>query len=579
MAFNHRIEKTKNESSGWEDASDFKMNRVMSAPPQEQLEESLQASTCLLENDRAESPGKKRGEGKLESMLASLTVKERNVLDSIPETESSDEEMESEYIRFMQIEKLIREFPPVDLDILSDQISELLRTKERTPMEMKFCFAKGEETYLEKIKNMKAKVDTDIEKVRIEFNRATATNISSVIENLMKIRIERVNEMKEIAAFVFEKVISEPVFVNVYIKIIGELYKTWTCDEEKKLKDVKKQSCFYGTLLTLAFKKFETQHSWFAQVDESILSSTNGDIDDKIEEHFSERLIRRQHALGTVNFVGLLYVNNITGVQNVINMVDKLTATFSPENIIMICTLFSTAGHKLMSNNRQDTLRNMLEYLKTHSKCEDLRLQVEIDKTFKNNAELMVVLRPVGGTQRANSFASLRVEESKQPVVQKTDEEALEEYIIDLSATVGSISDPDDLMDLGDRVFKDMDKFGNQKFLKAYFIETITNHKICPKFRRLFVERLFKKAVKLSEALLEVKDDMPMLAIDFPCSNRNFSELLCYFKAGELLNGEEFAALRPDEFLKRAGSLLKEWKDSEDDRLSKVLMEGEIQKL
>lgn len=601
MVFNHKTEKIKQDSHIREETGDFKMDRVMSAPPQQTIEDlsSNSMPLTLFNNENSITDlsaceflesiaGKNNGEhgptcqmSDLNSMISELSLKVHDDASAF-DCDSEENVQPSEFIKFMQIEGLLRQFPPLDIDALNDRINSILNLKERTPVDIKFYFAKGEDTYLEKIKHLKLKVDSPIEKVRIEFNRVTKANVGSVIENLSKIQIDKIEDMKEIAAFVFEKVISEEVFFNVYIKIIGELYKTWLCEEEKKLKNCK-QSCFFGTLLSLAFKKFESQHNWFAQVDESILSTTNtSDIDEKIEECFAEKSKRRLHALGAVSFVVALYVNNITGVHNAAVVVDKLTSSFTPENVVMLCHVFGPLGQKLLANNRRETLKKIFDYLKAHSKCGDLRLEVEIDKAFSANANLIGSLKAISSpaSQRANSFASLVIEEPKKIEKAKSDDDVLREYVMNISDCVDNISDPDDVLDVGDKIFKDIDKFNNLKFLKAYLVEMITNHKICRKFLSILLNKLVPKAVLLTEALFSVKEDMAMLSIDFPCSTKNFAEFLCHAKARDLLTGEDFEKLKPNEFLKRAGSLLREWRDSKDNRLSKVLSEEDaVQKL
>ncbi|ELA41531.1 uncharacterized protein VICG_01395 [Vittaforma corneae ATCC 50505] len=597
MVLNHKAEKAKQDNRPRDETGGFKMDRVMSAPPQQTIEEFSTSSmpSVFFNNENSisdlstheflESITGKKGEGHnstcqmsdLKSMLSELSLKDSNDV-NIFDCDSEENGQLSEFVKFMQIERLLKQFPPLDIDALNDKINSILKINERTPVDIKFYFAKGEDIYLEKIKNLKSKVDSPIEKVRVEFNRVTKSNVGSVVENLFKIQIEKIEEMKEIAAFVFEKVISEEVFFNVYIKIIGELYKTWLCDEEKKIKNCK-QSCFFGTLLSLAFKKFESQHNWFAQVDESILSTNStSDIDEKIEECFAEKSKRRLHALGTVNFVIALYINNITGVHNVTVIIDKLTSTFTPENVVMLCHVFGSLGHKLLANNRRETLKKILDYLKSHSKCGDLRLEVEIDKTFSANVNLINALKstPSPILQRSNSFASLVVEESKKVEKLKSDDDVLREYIMDIGDCLDSISDPDDLLEVGDKIFKDIDKFNNRKFLKAYFIEMITNHKIYQKFLNVLLNKLVPKAISPAEALFDVKEEMSILSIDFPCSTRNFSEFLCHAKARDMITHEEFEKLKPNEFFKRAGNLLREWRDSKDNRLPKVLSEEDI---
>lgn len=572
MLLNEKSEKSRLEHQDRGEFDESKIGRVMSAPPQQIAEEAIETLFICGNRKGADSTGGKT----LATMLGDLDLK--NPILDIPECDSDDVEQISAFDRFMQIEKLVYQFPPINLDSLKSKVLAICNLEERIPVEINFYFAKGEDLYLEKIEKLKCKVSTTIEKVRTEFNRVTKVNITSVVSTLLAIHVEKVEEMKEVAAFVFEKVVNEPIFFDVYLQIIQQIHKDWMCDEEKKM-GKHAQTCFFGTLLSLGMKNFESSHKWFAQVDESkIVETEKSKIEDKLEEEFSKKLKKKQAALGTMSFFAGLYINNTVGPQTILKILKTLTASNTPESLVMICQVFQSLVKKFISVDKLDLVVMMTDYLKSNAKCGDLRLEVEIEKTLLGCPEALKILKSPQQGKRTNSFASMTVEE-QAPVVKKSDAEVLQEYVYYISSALDEITDDEDILDFGDKIFKGIDKFSNLDFFITFLSEAVSNHKVASKMIKVLLSKLLPKALKLSEALVELKDQMGILRLDSPYSDKNYSELLCYLKAKDAITNAEFENLKPQEFIKHAGNLLKEWKEIKDDRLSKILPEEDIKML
>ncbi|KAM0680176.1 hypothetical protein GINT2_001559 [Glugoides intestinalis] len=570
MLLNEKSEKSRLEHQDRGEFDESKIGRVMSAPPQQIAEEAIETLFICGNRKGADNTSGKT----LTTMLGDLDTK--NPILDIPECDSDDVEQISAFDRFMQIEKLLHDFPPVNLDSLKSKIQTICGLEERSPVDINFYFAKGEDLYLEKITKLKSKTSTAIEKVRTEFNRATKTNVASVVSNLLAIHVEKVDDMKEVAAFVFEKIVNEAIFFDVYLQIIQQIHKDWICDEEKKMGKFA-QTCFFGTLLSLGIKNFESSHKWFAQVDESkIVETEKSKIEDKLEEEFSKKLKKKQAALGTMSFFAGLYINNTVGPQTILKILKTLTATNTPENIVMICQVFQPLVKKFISVDKLDLVVMMTDYLKSNVKCGDLRLEVQVEKTLLGCPEALKILKSPQQGKRTNSFSSMAVEEPVAvPVVKKSDAEVLQEYIYYISSALCEITDEEEILDFGDKIFKGVDKFNNLDFFASFLAEAVSNRKASSKMIKILLAKLLPKAVKLSEALIDLKGQMGILRLDSPSSDKNYSELLCYLKAKDAITGAMFETLKTKEFIKHAGNLLKEWKEMKDDRLSKILPEDD----
>lgn len=572
---------------------DFRIERIMSAPPHDlgkDSERALSAGAFVLTNDdgtpleiissdtdlseEIDTPQNARALEEILSSAGPMAAESIRPVNGVLtdwdfEAESSEESL-PDFVKFMQIEKLIREFPPLDLGKVEKSIEHILGLKQRTPVDLKFIFAKGESSYVDKISSLKNKVDSSLEKVRFEFNRVTESTKMSVLQTLLKTRVDTIDEMKEISAFVFEKIITEPLFFDIYVWLVSELKKSWKCEEEKALAN-KTQTCFFGSLLTLAAKKIDSRHTWGTQVDVSSLQALDReDLEMQIEQFECERIARKRQALGAVDFFVSLYCNNITGPANVGIMISKLASSGSYENVEMLCHVFAPLSTKLAACGKHEMLGTVVEFLRKHEKSHDMRLEFMVKSALKSVASS----KPA---PRQNTFAAMVDVETKP--VQKPELELVQEYIQRVSMSLELTSDEDDIKDIGDRIYKEMDRYTNSVFFAAYFTEMITNYKTNEKMLGILLSKLLPKAVSLKESLCAVKDEMGMLSIDFPISTKKYAELLCVLRGDNHISPEDLSILKTKEFLKRGGEFLRRWKSSQDDRLYRVISEEDVQKL
>lgn len=520
----------------------------------------------------------------LESLDAKENTNNNDLEDWDFEFESDENQNLSEFVKFMQIEKLTQQFSAVNTFNVLEEVLHILRISERTPVDVKFINNKSKnfdkssgDTCSAKMQVLKNKISTGMEKIRIEFNRATGSNVASVIENIKKIQIEKVQEMKEVASFVFEKIISEPIYFDVYLQIVGQLKASnWKCEEEAKMVD-KTQTCFFGTLLSLAKRRLEADHDWFASIDESSLSYSNrADLEDQIEDKVADKIKKKEHALGAVNFLVTLYLKNITGLANAQMVIDKLLSRNSAEYIVMLCYVYKPLMEKLVHMNRNDLANRIISYLKANEKnTKDVRLQLDIEKALKYNP--MISVTPVKSPPK-NSFEGLLAIENDN-VSLKSDTEILQTYISDMVTSVSSFTDEDEIIEFGNKIYKDVDRFNNTAFYIAYFIELVSNYKYFTRLLNILLTKLLPKMVDIKEVLDTLKEEMDMLSIDVACASKNYAELLCHLRALNKLTNEEFESYKLPQFTKHSSVLLKKWKETSDPKLQLVASEEEIQKL
>jgi len=533
-----------------------------------------------------ESPISKKSRNSEEVSVPSPIVEEISTSSNWDyQNESSDEESLSDFVKFMQIERLCREFPNKEIDWadhaekIKVKVYDILKIKDRSEIDVKFVFSKvNESSVAEKIDALKSKTSSSLEKIRFHFNRVADSNKISVLQAILKVKVDKIDEMREIAAFVFEKIITEPLYFNNYVWMVSELKKSgWKCEEEKSMTDVS-QTCFFGTILTLADKKIKSKHTWGTPEDPSTMKCADREeLESKIEQSECSRNIRKNQSFGAIDYFVSLYCNNVIGFANINSIIKSLVSVSSYENFELLCHIFKPLSQKLLATGREQQCNIIIDYLKKNYKSYDLRLEFLFESTLES---FNLKTSPKQAFASTNTFAKFAEEEESQTkAVKKPESEIIQDYISDVKKAMDLTSDPDDILDIGEKVYKEMDKFNNTLFLQIYFTEMIINSKTYEKFLNVFLEKLAPKAINLRESLNVLKNDLIILSLDFPISSKKYSELLIHLRIGNFINAEAFETLKSGEFLKKGSDLLKKMKDSKDDRLKLVLSEDDIKKI
>lgn len=544
-----------------------KYMRVRSAPPQEQQEEEKVETPFLLCNadgtpltvESAESESAE--EESVSQQPVDSAEKSTDPDDFFVDLEESEEsDFPGEFERFMLVEELMSLYPPTDESTVRACIAQILAVQERTAIPFDLIPKRKEGAALmnEKLRALKEKKDTALERVRNELNRVTDSNLAEVIDNLLAIRVERVDDMKEISAFVFEKAINEQLFLKLYATIIGRLKKVWKTTEELAMTD-KSQTCFYGTLVKYLIQKITARHGWSSQVDISKLqASSRAELEQQIEDLEAERLFKKKQAMGAINFLVMLYDINVIGPTNITTVVNSLIGSApSPEHVEMLCAIVKSSGNKLVMNNKEDLVNKILQYLRQNDKRHGGRIDYLIERTAKEAARYMN-----GAKAQNNTFAGLVHEEEERKPVRDEDEIATE-YVLGLAKRLGGDEDTDGIV-------KGVDDFlaehSSERFFTAFFVETVSNHRIGGNLQSLFLHHLSSRPADLPGSLRALKDQLGMLSIDFPISTTRYSELLVHLRGANLISSDLFESLKTNEFSKKIEPLQRRWRETGDHR-------------
>lgn len=548
----------------------------------------------------------------------------------------------SDFDKFMKIEALIKEFPVADNVSVKARVEEMLAVRERNEVQLKLIMKKKSNAINDKIKALKEKKDTIIEKIRTDLNRVTSENESEVVKSLSNIKVEKVDDMKEIAAFMFEKAINESVYLKTYTSMIGKLKKSWKTTEELSMSD-KTQTCFFGTILRYMVTKIKTPVNWGTQIDideakedlidelkkkskeiiaenkdnEEVMSLVNREIsnteinnntkstshstsqstsqllnnsvvtndagkitklspeyfrillEQKIEDLESERLFKKKQSMGAVNLLNMLYYTNVCGPANLICVVTALMESPKIENVEMIATFVSAVGEKLVSNDKKDFVAQMINYLRKNNNKYGGRIDHIIESTIKESSKYFkpAVTNTSGN---GNMFSNLIVEENEKE--SENDEyEIINNFIFDISKKLSKGTSDEIITETVENIKIFLNKVENISFFTAYFIELVSNHKVSDILLDIYLKYLNILNNNVSSCLEALREEIRMLAIDFPIAPVKYSELLCHLRGEKIIENDLFTKLKTNEFSKSAAGLINKWKEAGDSRYDMII--------
>ncbi|KAI4292020.1 hypothetical protein PAPHI01_1294 [Pancytospora philotis] len=487
----------------------------------------------------------------------------------VPATDSEEaQEAIDEFSRFMLIERLIEAFPAVCDSTVKARIAEILGNGKRTRIDFNLILKRKDGASVsEKMRALKEKKDTTMERVRAEFNRVTEDNMESVVNNLLAIKVKKVEEMKEVAMFVFEKAISEPVYLKLYIVVIRHLKKVWRSVEEES--GSSKQTCFFGTLLRAIINKIASKHRWSKETEAEDLRGTRAEIEQQLEELETSRLFKKRQALGAVQLLLSLYDMNVIGPTNLVDVIENLTsAANTPENVEMIANIVKSTTLKLVENKKEDVVMKMINFLKTNDKKHGARIDFIIDSAVSHAKQSCPLLK----TQRnGNTFASLMEDEPEEfESVEPTEEEIANDFVMELSRRISRDYDEKEMPKLAGSAKEFLAAHDNAAFFLAYFIELISNPKTGSVLSDIFFAHLSALPADLPASLRSLKAELGMLTIDFPVAGTRYAEFICFLRGADLIDAGLFDCLKSNEFGKKTEQLHNKWKENADPRLQTV---------
>jgi len=475
-----------------------------------------------------------------------------------------------EYTKFVQIEMLLREFPYVEEVDLQTKVNSLLELKERAMVSFILKFPKKNTTSAIEAynKNLQKREFSCIEIVRGEFNRVAESNVDDVTKKVLAIVVKTIDEMKAISAFIFEKTITEKLYLNLYITIIKDLRKDWKCLEEMSMEN-RKTTCFYSTLHVYMLKRIEMVQNWNNDIDlASIKTADANEFEAQLEELESERLAKKKQSIGTVQLMAALYNQGADGSTYVVKAITELVKKTSSEHIEMLCELIKLSGNRLNHFSHGASVKAAYEHLERHMDSFNLRMKCLIKNTLTKIGEYMKINSSHEKTE--NRFATLSEKQEEAAEEEKpSDREATFTFVMSL---LPRIQNEDDV---SDEIRRFISEHPPEIFLSQFLSEMITNHKRFMSMRMFFEKKLYRIFPNYKEVLLTLKDEASFLVSEYPIVNRLYAEFLMYLRAADLISPPEFKTLQTPEFSKHSEMLKRKWKEDQDDRLEIVFPDKE----
>ena len=451
-------------------------------------------------------------------------------------------------------------------DMLLEEVIENLK-KPKSEISLNLILRKREKTMSEKLKNLKEKKYSCLEIAKLQFNKVTLDKISLFSKEILDLKINTVDEMKELASFVFVKAITEKAFLDTYTKLIGILKKNFKCAEEKNMG--KESTCFFASLLKLMMKKIEENHTFNRDIYIDKENKTEIEIEEEIENAELARKLKRTQAIGAISFCVSLYKNSITGVANIKNTVNFLTKKPSSENIELLCEILRQGGPQL-NINHSETVNQILHYIETHN-IYGPRMEIIIEQTIEK-LKREIKLNNVS-TKSSNIFANLFISntgiaENGKKINEREDiEKYFEEEIL---PGLGSCYEIADLEDMVDIIVHGFNQFNQSEFVFHYFTYVVTDNKNGTKLIELYsvflADIISNKDVNIFSIIKRIKNDLNIYYIDYPCSKIKYPEMLCFVKSTGKITNEEFNALKVPDFEIKVKDLVYKWHSTSDER-------------
>ncbi len=455
--------------------------------------------------------------------------------------ESDDLQDITEFRRFLQLNMLLKMLPDITDEYVKETVDGILSCKERKAVIINFiqknnimaCAA-------EKLKMIKEKKESQIERARNELNRVTSGNVQHVIRNLLAIRVQKVDDMKEIASCFFDKSIKEVVYQEVYIQILNALKKTWKSVEEEQMVN-KSQTCFFGWFLRLGIEKLKSKQNWSKRPNSASTQAEEDDLE-------AERLKAKKHYIGTINLFIKLYELNIIGPSNIISVIDHLCEVPTPENLESIALISTSLGIKFASNDRFSVIKKMQAYLTKNQISPTTRLGFIIENALESikNA-LKGTAKPI---ENNNVFAGLKTVEECVPSQQKpprsiqTKEADVSEKIFAISKKVSPKIFDNDYTTITKEILESISAFGSDAIFLEFFKEITSNYHKSEALIHFFLNHLVTYAPSLFPLLIKLKEDIPSIEIDFPFAKKNYATFISKLSNEKLISNSEYDNLK-----------------------------------
>ncbi|XP_067614696.1 eukaryotic translation initiation factor 4 gamma 3-like isoform X1 [Eurosta solidaginis] len=232
-----------------------------------------------------------------------------------------------------------------------------------------------------------------IRRVRGILNKLTPDKFDTLVEEIIKLKIDTPDKMEEVMVLVFEKAIDEPSFSVSYARLCHRLITEAKARDERMESGTKTNLAqFRATLLDKTEREFtqnvtknKAKENKLQPIIDKISNCTDltekAELEAQLEEE--ERKIRRRSG-GTVRFIGELFkISMLTG--KIINScIDALLNPNSEDQLECLCKLLTTVGAKF-----EQTPINVKESTRCYSLEKTVaRMQAIAAKTDKEGSKV-----------------------------------------------------------------------------------------------------------------------------------------------------------------------------------------------
>ncbi|XP_022217232.1 eukaryotic translation initiation factor 4 gamma 3 isoform X3 [Drosophila obscura] len=197
--------------------------------------------------------------------------------------------------------------------------------------------------------------DELVRRVRGILNKLTPERFDTLVEEIIKLKIDTPDKMDEVIVLVFEKAIDEPNFSVSYARLCHRLISEVKARDERMESGTKSNLAhFRNALLDKTEREFTQNVSQSTAKEKKLQPIVDkikkcSDLNEKAElEAFleeEERKIRRRSG-GTVRFIGELFkISMLTG-KIIYSCIDTLLNPHSEDMLECLCKLLTTVGAK-----------------------------------------------------------------------------------------------------------------------------------------------------------------------------------------------------------------------------------------
>ncbi|XP_017853564.1 eukaryotic translation initiation factor 4 gamma 1 isoform X1 [Drosophila busckii] len=197
--------------------------------------------------------------------------------------------------------------------------------------------------------------DELVKRVRGILNKLTPERFDTLVEEIIKLKIDTTDKMNEVIVLVFEKAIDEPNFSVSYARLCHRLITEVKARDERMESGTKSNLAHFRNALLDKTEREFTQNVSQSTAKEKKLQplvdkikkctdpNEKADLESLLEEE--ERKIRRRSG-GTVRFIGELFkISMLTG-KIIYSCIDTLLNPHSEDMLECLCKLLTTVGAK-----------------------------------------------------------------------------------------------------------------------------------------------------------------------------------------------------------------------------------------